>query len=314
MTDEARRPRQRHLDLANRVLEVAAEDGLTAGDRLPEQLLASRCNVSRTPVRKALQILEERGLARTDAEGGYRLAVDPAAGPGADEALPGGDEGELAEAVLRDLAARRIDEVQTVAALQRRYGQSRQTVLNALQRLLEDQLVERAPGQRWILKATALGPEAQAESLAFRMILEPAALLSPGFAADPSALAALRQATERLIASDVGDFDVALFERLDRDLHALIARSCGNAFVAEALLAHHRRRRIGMPASGVNVYRLIESAREHLQILVEMERGDLELAADLLRVHLRRSRVERPRMLGRGVPPPLRVVAGRGPR
>src|ERR1700754_4441911 len=50
MSKAAERPRQPNLDLAQRILQLAQESRMALGDRLPEQLLASRCNVSRTPI------------------------------------------------------------------------------------------------------------------------------------------------------------------------------------------------------------------------------------------------------------------------
>jgi DNA-binding GntR family transcriptional regulator len=311
MSKAATRPRQRHLDLAQRILQLAQESRMAPGDRLPEQLLASRCNVSRTPIRKAFQILAEKGLVAFEEGEGYRLSADPSGLDAGQDTLPTGREDELHAAILRDLAARRIGEAQTVAALQRRYKASRPTVQNALQRLAEDRLVERAAGQRWLLKSPALTPEALAQSYDFRMVLEPAALLAPGFRAEAVLLAAQRQAMEGLLASEARQFDIARFERTDCEFHELIARSCANPFMAEALLAEHRRRRSLPGGGGVNVFRLMQSTREHLQILEQIERGQMELAADLMRVHLRMSRPQRPRLaVGRGVPLPLRTAEG----
>ncbi|WP_334173911.1 GntR family transcriptional regulator [Pseudoxanthobacter sp.] len=309
MTGETKRLKQRHIDLAQQVIAVARESGMQPGEHLPEQLVASRCNVSRTPVRKAFQILAEQGLLSPDAEGGFVLAVDPAAFSGFDPVLAASDEEAFYEAVLRDLAARRIAEGQTVAALQRRYDASRATVLNVLQRLVEEQLVERAAGQQWIFKPVGMSGEALGHSFEFRLLTEPAALLSPGFRADPAVLAGLRQAMEALVAGGEPEFDRRLFERCDDEFHAMIARACGNPFLEEALLNHHRRRRTAQPHSSVSVFRLLQSTREHLQILEQIERGQMELAADLMRVHLRLSRTQRPRLLGRGVPAGLRIVA-----
>ncbi|MCB2152434.1 MAG: GntR family transcriptional regulator, partial [Rhodobacteraceae bacterium] len=50
------RPRASHLDLAQRILELVREKGMQAGAHLPEQVLASACKVSRTPVRAALDL------------------------------------------------------------------------------------------------------------------------------------------------------------------------------------------------------------------------------------------------------------------
>ncbi|TJV08074.1 MAG: GntR family transcriptional regulator, partial [Mesorhizobium sp.] len=58
----ARRPRTNHLDLAQRILDVARQRGFEAGAHLPEQQIASLCNVSRTPVRAALRLLTEKGV------------------------------------------------------------------------------------------------------------------------------------------------------------------------------------------------------------------------------------------------------------
>ena len=79
MTPEPKRPNFRHVELAQKILDVAGERGMAPGERLAEQALASLCKVSRTPIRKALQILAGRDMVTSDSEGGYLLAVDPAA-------------------------------------------------------------------------------------------------------------------------------------------------------------------------------------------------------------------------------------------
>lgn len=309
MDVKAEQPRQQHVELAGRILAAAVEMGLGAGGRLPEQALAERCNVSRTPVRKALAILASHGAASTSPDGGFVLAGDPASLREKVAALPSSAEEALIEAILGDLAQRRIGESQTVASLQRRYRVERNTVQNALIKLMSDQLAERAPGQQWLLKATVVTDEAVAQSFDFRMLTEPAALTAPGFRADPAALSALRHVMEALAAADERTFDTEAFERSDHDFHAMIARCCGNAVIGEALINHHRRRRSARLHASIGVFRLIQSTREHLAIVERIERGEFELAADLMRVHLRQSRTERPRITGRGVAP-LRLVGG----
>jgi len=89
----------------------------------------------------------------------------------------------------------------------------------------------------------------------------------------------------------------------------LVARSCGNPFMAEALANHHRRRRALPPSTPVNSYRLMQSNLEHLQILEQIERGQMDLAANLMRVHIQLSQSLRPRLAGRGVPPAFKLVS-----
>lgn len=309
MSAEPRRIHFRHVELAQKILDYASERGMTPGERLAEQTLASHCNVSRTPVRKALQVLAERDLVSADADGGYVLSIDPMTVARLDDADEQDGDPEVYSAILRDLAAGRIGEAQTVAALQRRYDVSRQTVQNALQKLSEDNLAERGAGQQWLLKQFALGADAVAKSYEFRLATEPLALTLPDFRRDLPALTSLRQSMLILRSMSEADFDRRLFERTDFDFHMLVARGCGNPFMAEALVNHHRRRRSNTAATHVNTYRLMQSNLEHIQILEQIERGLMDLAADLMRVHIQLSQSQRPRLAGRGVPPAFKVIS-----
>ncbi|MGD9925440.1 MAG: FCD domain-containing protein [Pseudorhodoplanes sp.] len=298
--------KQRHVELIQRILDVIREDHLRIGDRLPEQVLAARCNVSRTPVRKALSVLADRKIAARDADGGFRVLVDQNLATGVEHALPSSAEERLSDLILRDLAARRIDPSQTIAALQRRYGAARPVVQNTLQRMSADQLVERAAGQLWIFLPAATSAESMAWSYEYRMVLEPAALLSKSFMVDVSALAAIRRSLEAVLAQGERGIDLVRFEPADFEFHALIARSCGNSYISSALEAHHRKRRMPMKQIALSSFRLIQSTQEHLSILACIEQGQLDAAADLMRVHLRMSQAQRPVLAGRGVPSEMR--------
>lgn len=302
MQAAARRPRTNHLDLAQRILEVARQRGFEPGAHLPEQQIASLCNVSRTPVRAALRLLTERGVARWEAATGYRLVADLTAPAAVATKLPSAAEDELAEAILRDRSARRLDQTVTVVGLMRRYSAERKTVLKSLQKLTEENLVDRAPGQSWLFRRAPDDPEAQGQSYEFRLLLEPAAILTPGFRLDGARAAALRQGMEALAALPDANFDTRDFQRLDIEFHSMIADGSANRFVADALSDHLRLRRLPGIYAGVNVFRLKQSLSEHLAILDHLESRQYEVAADLLRVHLRLSRSQRPRAASRGAP------------
>lgn len=308
MSGGARRPRHTHVDLAQRILDHALESGMAAGERLTEQALASRFNVSRTPVRAALKILAERGVAIYEEDAGYRLAVDPAAIERGQADLPETDEDLVYAAVLRDRAARRLAEAETVTGLMRRYGVGRSVVQIVLKRLTEEQLVERAPGQLWVFRPATDDLDGQNDSYDFRLELEPAALAAPGFKVDGPLVGLLRPQMEALAAADERGFDVAAFHRTDHDFHVMIAQGCGNRFIREALLNHHRRRRTASAAQTTSVFRLRQATREHLEMLDQIERNQMELAADLMRVHLRMSRSQRPRLANRGAPALFRTM------
>lgn len=302
MQAAARRPRTNHLDLAQRILDVARQRGFGPGSHLPEQQIASLCNVSRTPVRAALRLLTEQGVVRWEAETGYRLAVDLAAQAAIARELPVTEEDELTEAILRDRSARRLDQTVTVGGLMKRYSSERKTVLKALQRLTEENLLDRAPGQSWLFRRAPDDPEAQGESYEFRLLLEPAAIVAPGFRLDGARAAVLRQGMETLAALPDAAFDSREFQRLDIEFHGMIADGAANRFVTDVLSDHLRLRRLPGTYAGVNVFRLKQSLREHLTILDHLESRQYEVAADLLRVHLRLSRSQRPQAASRGAP------------
>lgn len=294
------RPRTSHLDLAQRILDLARQRGLAAGERLPEQKIASLCKVSRTPVRAALRLLAEKGVVRHEPDAGYRLVVDAGSPATIAPDMPSSAESDLAEAILRDRSARRLDETVTVSGLARRYAKPRKMVLKALEILAAETLVDRAPGQSWLFRPATDGPDAQAESYDYRLLLEPAAILEPGFRLDGARASALRQATETLAGMRDESFDIRDFQRLDADFHELVAAGCGNRFLAEALARHLRlKRRPGAPGVA-SIFRLRQSAREHLAILDQLESRQYEVAADLMRVHLRLSRNQRPQAASRG--------------
>ena len=105
MQEFGNKVRQRHVELAQKILDFAIERGMPRGGRLTEQVLASHCNVSRTPIRKALQLLAEREVVCPEPEGGYQLAIEPASFPGlGEQALPA-EETELYNSILRDISA-----------------------------------------------------------------------------------------------------------------------------------------------------------------------------------------------------------------
>ncbi len=308
MLKEPKKANRRHVELAQKILEAANERAMTEGERLAEQAIANICNVSRTPVRKAFQVLAERGILLRDADGSYRFAIDPVKAVRLDDSSDATPEDDVRAAILRDLAAARISDTQTVASLQRRYGVTRLAVQNSLMKLSEENLAERGAGQQWLLKQFTVNADSGAKSYEFRLAMEPLALTMPDFKRDTTAILSLRQSMLALRAMDETNFDRRLFQRTDMDFHILIAKCCGNPFVAEALISHHTRR-FALPTNvHPGTFRLMQSNTEHIQILEQIERGQMTLAADLMRVHIQLSQAVRPRLAGRGVPPSLKMT------
>lgn len=300
-TTPEKKPRTNHLELARRILEHTHETGLVAGDPVAEQALARTFQVSRTLIRGALKVLLEENLLSHEAGKGYRLLAAPD-GQAFNTALPQAEEEELATSVLRDRMAGRLGDSISISELMRRYDIGRPAAQKALLQLSESQAIERGPGQSWLFRPSLNSLAALEESLKFRLILEPEALLSPHFNADPQRLALLRSAMQTLLSRPVEDFDIQQFRELDISFHELIGQSCGNRFIGDALLQHQSLRRLPNLLPTVSVHRLQEALREHLQIIAHIERGQLEIAADLMRLHLRLSAAQRPQTANRGIP------------
>lgn len=309
MASAKRSTHQSHLKLAQRVIGVALERGMVRGDHLPEKAMSEACGVSRTPIRSAFKLLESKNILEWKQEQGYFLALD--APDVISEALSELESAEdsLARRILADRAERRIGEIESVSALSRRYNASRNSVLFALKVLASDGIVTQLPGRAWAFQPMIDSPKSVAESFDMRLMLEPLALVSPGFALDSKPVGLLRTQINEFLDLDETRKSASRFHRLDVDFHSMIAEGSGNRFVRSALLAHHRLRHASRKGKTIPSFRMHQAMQEHLEILDSLERKQHELAADQMTVHLRRSSIRRPEAANRGLSP-----LTRGPR
>ncbi len=295
--------RHNHLKLASKIISILLERSFSEGDHLPESTLSEACGVSRTPIRSALKLLEEKDIVQRREEGGYFLQIAPEriAAEGLSDLE--GMEDTLAARILSDRAERRITDVQSVSALVRRYDAPRSAVLNALKILSGDGIVVQLPGRAWAFQPILDTPNALDESLAFRLSLEPQAILAPSFQMDSQKLGLLRQQMEEFLQRPDGQLSSLSFLHLDCGFHSFIAESSGNRFARGALLAHQRLRLTTQKDHTIPDFRLRKSLEEHLDILDSLERMQLQLAADQMVLHLRRSQIRKPQTANRGVLP-----------
>lgn len=306
MADTRRNARQNHLTLAQQIINISLERAMKTGDHLPEKTFSDVCGVSRTPIRAAFRLLEENNILYHREEEGYFLALsEPEALAQAARALEG-MEHSLANRILSDRAERRIGDVQSVSALARKYNASRHSVLFALKILSQDGITTQLPGRAWAFQPMLDSPKALDESFAFRLILEPQAILAPGFAVDSKKAGMLRGQMQDFLNIKEGRITAAGFMRIDTEFHCFIAECSANRFARGTLLAHHRLRRATQKDSSLPDFRLRQSLEEHLGILDSLEQNQFDIAADQMVLHLRRSRIRRPEAANRGIPPLIR--------
>lgn len=288
----------RHAQLAQRIVDAAVAESWPSGLRMREEELARRMAVSRTPVRGALRLLAALGIAATATSRGFRLARTGEELAGTVVSVPEPPDEQLRAALIRDRLAARIEAEQSQVALARHYGVGLPVLQRVLHRMEQEGLVSRR-GWRWAFVPTLVDGRSQEASYQVRLMVEPAALLLPGFQLE---LASLLQLTEehRALAAELEDGKpepTAIFE-LDAKFHETLAGWSGNPFVENLVRQQNALRRLIEFKSYTDKPRVRTWCAEHLAILQALRQDDRETAGRLLHRHLLQAREAAARLFG----------------
>jgi DNA-binding GntR family transcriptional regulator len=276
------------IDLARQILDEARREGWKLGDRIPEQRLARRFGVSRSPVRGALLLLAERGLMRLEPGRGFILEADPSDMAGDDDLVPPSTAEQLHGTLLSDRALGRLPAEVSETELTERYGVSRGVVRRVFMRLAAEGLAERQRGHGWRFADSLDTPEAIAESYQFRLGVECVALRAPTFRAEPERLAQLRDAHRTVLDRPLAGMTRQTWFALNASFHETLAGWSHNRFFVQAVRQQNNLRRMKELAvfTSLDPDRVRQSCDEHLAILAAIEDGELGFAEALLRRHL----------------------------
>jgi len=271
--------------LAARLSEEIRSGRLAAGDHLSAQGLADRFGVSRSPVAEALRELASRRIVRHEAQKGYFVA------PQGGEPIPPAPvpEDPVHRAYLtlaEDRLEGRVPEVISVSFLRDRYGLSPGQVQGLVTQVVREGWLERRPGYGLRFTAMLGSADALLQTYRFRMALEPAALLEPGYELDRAAAAECRRVEEFMLAGGIES--MAIEELYDRGVrfHETIVAGSRNPFFLDGLRRINGIRRLLAYRSSATRGRYYGQARDHLEILDLLEAGENEAAAERLRRHL----------------------------
>lgn len=282
---------QFHADLARRIVGLIREQDCPAGWQLKEQWLAGELGVSRSPVRAALRLLDRFGVVRTMPNQGSFLARPAAELDDGGWSLPPTEEERLHAAITHDRFRNRLQRQINVTELVRRYGASRSLVERVLARLADEGLVEREAGRGWRFLPTVDSPEVYEESYRFRLMIEPMAIMDPGFNPDMKRLAELERQHRELVEELAHSLPSRRVVEIDSDFHQAIGGWSNNRFIQQAIQQQTRLRRLmEYQFSTVDPRRMTQSCLEHLSILEALAQGDRRTAADLMRTHIEVSR------------------------
>ncbi len=289
-------PSRLHRDLSARIAALIRDGGLEPGTRLAEVALAVQLGVSRTPVRAALVLLAEHGLA-VRAGRGFVVGGSDAA-PAALAPEPDPDPERLALTIARDRVTGALPDRVTEADLMRRYQVRRPLLHRVLRQLADVAVVARSPGQGWQFLPALEDAAAREESYRWRMLVEPAAILQPGYALPPAWLADMRERHRRMLAEPWRPTASLAFYEMNAAFHDGLAAGAGNRYLLAAVQQQNRLRRLlnyewGFGSDAARADRVQVSCREHLEILDRIEDSDMDVAAALLRRHIGRSGARR---------------------
>lgn len=267
--------------LVDRINAFIHHDGLKPGDRINEQHLALRLNVSRSPIRTALDLLAEQGVVVRRPQKGVELVALPPKPAGNNNEEPD----ELLVSIARDRDAGVLEDVVSESQLMQHYGVGRPLVRDALQALADLDMVQRKPGYGWRFNTT-WNADVRLESYRFRMIVEPAAILEPTFQLPPGWSQDMRRQHEEFLAAPwTASSGITLYE-MNAAFHEGIAAASGNRFLHEGVRRQNRLRRFSNYNWMHGDERIKVNHAEHLEILDRLDAGDNEVAASLMRRHL----------------------------
>jgi DNA-binding GntR family transcriptional regulator len=283
-------PSSLHRQLASQILRYIRGNKLAPGARLREVALAQEFKVSRTPVRAALGHLARQGIVDASSHRGY------AVGQGAEEletvSVDQGktDDDALYMQLTKDYLEQRLEKIFTEADLVRRHKVPYSLLQRVLHRMAADLVIERNPGNGWRFGPglTGEGPEKNS-SLRFRLLIEPACLLEPGYSLDPARARLVRQDHEAIIAlprNKLSSVNIFHFYEMNAEFHELLAAGSNNPFLVQAVQQQNRLRRLVVYNWVYPLERIVESCLEHMEILTAVEKHDMERAATLMRRHL----------------------------
>ena len=274
--------------IARQILDLISEARFDPGHHLREQHLADALGVSRTPVRAGLKELTRLGAVEARPNQGFFLLKRSDELELLEIEQSKSNDQKLYERLVHDRIAGVLPESFTQTEISQRYDVDRGVLTRTLVKLSEDGLIARNAGHGWRFQQTLNSDVALRNSYGFRLMIEPAALLTPNLHVDRQMLKRLRAQHLRLITHpDVTQVPAKEIFETDAAFHELLAEASGNLFVLQAIQQQNRLRRLLEFGSYHNKRRVKEWCEEHVAIIDALRENKQEQAAELMRKHLK---------------------------
>ena len=268
--------------LAVRISDQIRTEKAPKGMRLVERKLAEQLRVSRSPVRSALRLLEAEGVVGA-AEGGGFVVLDAVS---TELTAPSSTDDDLYHRMADDRLNGELADKMTENALMRRYDVTRAQLAGVLRRIVGEGWIERLPGHGWAFLPMLTSMQAYEDSYRFRLTIEPAAILEPGFVLDLSGLEERRREQRRLFDGAIWtESRAGLFDANSR-LHETIIACSRNSFFIEGLRRIDKLRRLIEYRQTLDREHAIVRCGEHLDLIDLLLQERREEASAFLRRHL----------------------------
>ncbi len=184
-----------------------------------------------------------------------------------------------------------LPEEVTEAELMERYQISRLQIQRVLNRMDRESMVDRKPGRGWIFRPLLTNSESHRESYRYRMIIEPAAILEPGYHVDVEELEKCRREQEELLQGGIERCTPAELYRSGVHFHETVIAGANNRFLLDSLRRINQMRRVVEYGTKLDRSRLHQQCKEHLMLIDLLLKGERMEAAQFLRQHLNGARI-----------------------
>ena len=269
-----------------RILRWVLAQGLEQGAPLTAQSLGDALGLSRFPIQQALAKLTESGFADRPNGRGFVLAATNRNIKKyvADATKQEGTTPYLR--IARDRLAGRLPKELTEVELASRYGLTRMQLAPVLNRMAQEGWIRRKTGNGWSFTELIDSVQAHEDAYVFRMAVEPAALLAPGFSPDLAALGRLKKEQTALRDGRLGRITSEELFELGARFHETLVGFSNNEFFVEAIRRVNQRRRLVEYEAMAKPSGFMKQCEEHLALIDLIEQGKQRDAATFLHRHL----------------------------
>jgi DNA-binding GntR family transcriptional regulator len=247
--------------------------------------------VSRSPVRKALQYLESSGVVLSEPNKGFQVARRATELGEFEVTTDTALDEDLYLRIANDRIQGLIGPEVTEADLMARCHCTRAQVQRVLNRMAREGMVERKPGRGWWFRPLLSDTQSHRESYRFRMVIEPAAILEPGYRVDLVELDKCKREQSELLEGGIERCTASELFRAGVHFHETVVAGANNRFLLDSLRAVNQMRRVVEYGTRLDRSRLHRQCEEHLMLIELLRQGERMEASQFLRQHLNAARI-----------------------